>query len=279
MGITEQIAYITKNYKIGRKPLSKILGWGETTIIRYMDGISPNEGFAKKLNVIYKDPWEYLRLLEENKNLITDIAFKKSRRAVFAVILSDVSLWAVNYLAGVSKMDAAPYMIVATLHYANVYSLCKNNKPIFDGEKIAGIYKSSPKEEEKNCFYPELLCLLKKKGIGSFYTAGYDNGEFLPDKDICGILMEVYSMLNAFAPNAVRTVIRRDKTAVLKSLKNPKGNDKQTITDDVLKDFYFERFEKQGVDSPQNIKNYIRHEITAASKRTNNGNNSNNLGL
>ena len=39
----EEILEILEKYNIGKKPLSLVLGWGEVTIIRYLDGSIPDK--------------------------------------------------------------------------------------------------------------------------------------------------------------------------------------------------------------------------------------------
>ena len=45
----DEILQILKQYNIGRKPLSLLLGWGQTTILRYLSGITPTPEYSKDL--------------------------------------------------------------------------------------------------------------------------------------------------------------------------------------------------------------------------------------
>jgi hypothetical protein len=45
----DEIKLILDRYRIGKKPLAKLLGWGETTIIRYMEGDIPTNEYSNKL--------------------------------------------------------------------------------------------------------------------------------------------------------------------------------------------------------------------------------------
>ena len=40
---------ILRKYKIGKKPLSKLLGWGEVTITRYINGDIPSKLYSDEL--------------------------------------------------------------------------------------------------------------------------------------------------------------------------------------------------------------------------------------
>lgn len=72
----EEIQQILEKYSIGKRPLSLLLGWGETTLTRFLDGDVPSKAywFIKKIN-IDKD---FLEVLTRNKEKISDIAYRKS---------------------------------------------------------------------------------------------------------------------------------------------------------------------------------------------------------
>ena len=77
----EQIEQILVSYGIGKKPLSMLLGWGETTICRYLDGDTPSEKYSNVLLNIFSDPYAYLKILEKNKANVTELAYTKSLKA------------------------------------------------------------------------------------------------------------------------------------------------------------------------------------------------------
>ncbi len=79
---TEEIIKILTKYKIGKKPLSKLLGWGEVTLIRYLDGDVPSKLYSEQLYKLLNNP-EYMReLLKKNKNEITEKAYRNVMEAL-----------------------------------------------------------------------------------------------------------------------------------------------------------------------------------------------------
>ena len=79
---TEQINEILSKYKIGKKPLSKLLGWGEVTLIRYLNGDVPTKVYSDQLYEILNNE-EYMNILiEKNKSLITENAYKNVKNAI-----------------------------------------------------------------------------------------------------------------------------------------------------------------------------------------------------
>lgn len=78
----EDIRAISEMYKIGKRPLSLLLGWGEQTFSRYYDGDIPSKQYSEKLKQIFSDPSYFLSLLESGKeNLKSEKAYEKSKAA------------------------------------------------------------------------------------------------------------------------------------------------------------------------------------------------------
>lgn len=79
---TEEINKILNKYKIGKKPLSKLLGWGEVTLIRYLNGDVPSKVYSEQLYKILNNE-EYMdMLIEKNKHLITERAYNNVKNAI-----------------------------------------------------------------------------------------------------------------------------------------------------------------------------------------------------
>lgn len=66
----EEIEEILNKYPIGKKPLARILGWGEVTIIRYLKGDIPSKPYSEELKRIAQDKEYMKRVLIENKEKI-----------------------------------------------------------------------------------------------------------------------------------------------------------------------------------------------------------------
>jgi hypothetical protein len=77
-----EMAFILEKYNIGKRPLSLLLGWGELTLTRYLDGDIPTKIYSEILRRILDEP-DYMReLLEKNKDSLTDIAYKRCNEAL-----------------------------------------------------------------------------------------------------------------------------------------------------------------------------------------------------
>jgi len=77
-----EINEIVKQYNTGKRPLSLLLGWGETTLTRYLNGDIPSKSYSETLKKV-KNDYNYLRqLAEENRDKVTDKAFNDLMEAI-----------------------------------------------------------------------------------------------------------------------------------------------------------------------------------------------------
>jgi uncharacterized phage-associated protein len=127
----DEIKLILDTYRIGKKPLAKLLGWGETTIIRYIEGDIPTKEYSNKLKTILYDPEYYYGLLCKNRQQLTGVAYKKSKKAALTKIMTS-KIYAAAYHM-VNKRDAVicAIYIQYMLYYAQAFSLALYDKELF----------------------------------------------------------------------------------------------------------------------------------------------------
>ncbi len=77
-----EIETLLAKYNIGKRPFSSLLGWGELTVTRYVDGETPTKPYSNWLKLLLNDPPTMDNLLEENKANITEAAYKKCKKAI-----------------------------------------------------------------------------------------------------------------------------------------------------------------------------------------------------
>ncbi len=101
----EDIEKILSTYNIGKRPLSLLLGWGEGTLTRYLDGDIPSKLYSDTIKRILEDDQYYRELLEHNKANISEVAYRKSIAAV-----EEISR---NSLSTENKLEmAAKYLLI-----------------------------------------------------------------------------------------------------------------------------------------------------------------------
>ena len=99
----EEIQEILKMYHIGAQPLSRLLGWGENTIERQIKHTIPDRERAQRLRRL-KTPSAMLALLEANRNLISEAAYRKARRAAVSLLAEAICKNAVGLIAPAGKL-------------------------------------------------------------------------------------------------------------------------------------------------------------------------------
>jgi len=76
-----EIKTLLSKYNIGKTTLAFLLGWGEITIVRYIEGSTPSKEYSDILKSL-DYPSKMNSLLEKNKEKITEIAYKKCKKNV-----------------------------------------------------------------------------------------------------------------------------------------------------------------------------------------------------
>ena len=128
----EQIREIPEMYNIGKRVLSSLLGWGEHTFTRFYDGYLPTKEYSDTLKKLYNSPAEYRNILEDGRNVLTQVAYNKSKLAVQKLL--SVNPTSIMITAGYLKQkkeDLSSYRLQKLLYYTQAVSLVFKPKPIF----------------------------------------------------------------------------------------------------------------------------------------------------
>lgn len=114
----DEINEILRKYKIGKKPLSKLLGWGEVTLTRYINGDIPTKPYSDELYKILKDSNYMKEILEKNKSNITETAYATVANSIKdnSYIISDIEIVA-QYIIEKCE-EITPLALQKILYYA-----------------------------------------------------------------------------------------------------------------------------------------------------------------
>ncbi len=111
---------LPEKYNIGKRPLSLLLGWGEQTYTRFLEGDLPSRQYSDMLTRLAEDPGYYLEVLEKNRDRITEVAYKKSKKAAEALLLPPAKAGeiyqAIQYLLTQCE-DITPLALQKALYY------------------------------------------------------------------------------------------------------------------------------------------------------------------
>jgi len=235
----QDIQRILNEYRIGKKPLSKLLGWGETTIIRYLEGDIPTKEYAGKLQMILNNPAYYYSVLEENKAQLTGVAYRKSRKAVLSKMLDTkinvVAQYIVNQYEGhVSALD-----VQALLYYAQGFSLALNDMPLFKEDYLIN-NEGHPYQEvfqQMSIKVPAVLELL-------------DNTLVEREKKVVDGVVEAFSW---YGTKLFSSMMNREKTFF--KISRDKSNNK-IISHNTMKAYFKDVSNRYGIESPEDIYRY-----------------------
>lgn len=148
-----EIEEILKKYNIGKKPLSLVLGLGEITITRYLDGLNPSKNNSDLLKAILNNPEIYEMYLLVNQKNISEVAYKKSMAATKQLILSTkkAKIYSVSLYILKKLNDITPLMLQKILYFVNGFSYHFLSSPLF--EDVAMAWTHGPVYEDiYNCF-------------------------------------------------------------------------------------------------------------------------------
>ena len=240
----ELLLLLMQRYEIGKKPLSRLLGWGDTTVMRYLDGVEPNREFAARIELLAENPWEYAEVLEKNKDKLTDTAYRKTRRAVYREIFCDRSTEAMQYVVALAEGDISPYRIMMVLYYAQICSLMLRGLPLFEEET-----DFSPGQP---LIYPRLYAQMRKYGVRMMHPETVSLSE---EEQDC--LKQVYYVLNGYSPNALKALASRAKRRIRRHLKTEADH----LSAEGLKAQYEAGFRKAGVEKTEDLKKYIAEAL------------------
>ena len=138
----KEIEEILKKYAIGKKPLSLVLGWGEVTIIRYLEGNTPEKAYSDILKKVLDDPNTMHEYLEKNKDLITSVAYKRTLGKIMELKLiedqSKIYLISKHIIARME--DITPLALQKILYYIQGFSTYFFDRPIFNDNAEAWVH-------------------------------------------------------------------------------------------------------------------------------------------
>jgi putative zinc finger/helix-turn-helix YgiT family protein len=145
-----EIKELVEQYNTGKRPLSLLLGWGETTLTRYLDGDIPSKSYSEILKKV-KDDYGYMRqLAEKNKSKATTKAYKDLIEAVKK--LQNNNLKTENKIDSVIKYllkelgEVTPLALQKLLYYSQGFYKTFYEEFLFDNDCEAWVHGPVYKE-------------------------------------------------------------------------------------------------------------------------------------
>ena len=139
MPTLEEIRLMPRRYAIGKRPLSLVLGWGELTYTRMLEGNSPTEEHLCELRRLVDDPAVFARRLQTGRSRITEAAYERSLKAVDELLEGEggvqraTRIFAVaDRLCALAGGDLTPGALQRLVYFAHGLALARLDAPLFD---------------------------------------------------------------------------------------------------------------------------------------------------
>lgn len=239
-----EIKGILRDFRIGKKPLAKLLGWGETTIIRYIEGDIPTVEYSNKLKAIAEDPAYYYELLLKNKDNLTGIAFRKSKQAVLEKLMESKIRLIAQYMINLANGEIGPAYVQLLLYFAQAFSLGLLDKELF-AEDIILSGSDIP--------FPELFQSMNSHGINVLEL----QQERLKPEEI-QLIQCVVNSFTWYGPSALKALLSQERIAL--RISRDKGNHK-IIAKETVKNFYKEIIAQYEIHTLDDIHKYPDNKI------------------
>lgn len=137
----EEIQHILDIYSIGKRPLSILLGWGELTLTRYLDGAIPTKQYSERLFEILRTPEIMESLLEDNKESIAQNAYKKSKEAIEKIkrdgkyeLIPENKIDSITKYILFNLSEITPLALQKLLYYSQGFNKVFNGKFLFEDD-------------------------------------------------------------------------------------------------------------------------------------------------
>ncbi len=170
----DDLEKIQEMYCISKRPLSLVLGFGEQTYSRYLEGEMPSNVHYDILYNAKNDPSFFLQKLQINKDLIGSRVYKNSLAAVQGIL----GIVSQNKLTNAAKYfiknggDITPLALQKMLYEAQGFNMALTGKALFDEDCQAWVHGP---------VYPDIYIMFKNY---KYSVIRKDIGEE-PNIDLC----------------------------------------------------------------------------------------------
>lgn len=139
----EDIEKLMKIYHIGKAPLSLVLGFGEVTVPRYLEGQVPSKEYSNIIKSALVSPEFMKKKLSENRGKITEAAYKKAEAAVNSLtgllLLSEKMTGTIAYMVDALE-EVTPLMLQKLLYFGQGISYGLYGAPVFEDDCRAWLH-------------------------------------------------------------------------------------------------------------------------------------------
>jgi uncharacterized phage-associated protein len=255
-----EIDELLRKYDIGQKPLAKLLGWGEVTIIRYLQGLMPSKVYSEKLHELM-NPLKMHELYEKNKDVLTEVAQKKVESKIKEAMIPKTKE---KSRSGIDAIDVAKYFLKMVdmevgesvthlklqklVYYAQAWTLAFLGKPLFAEDFEA--WQHGP-------VIPSLYFHFKDYSYNPIPKSVLPNENVFSDeeKNVLDIVWDVYSKFDAKHLEKISHNEKPWNAARGDCKEDDKCN--EVISKEVIKEYYRDIKKTYNITSKEELDQYI----------------------
>lgn len=188
----QQIEELVELYGVGKRNLSKLLGFGELTLTRYLNMDMPTKLYSEVLLSVF-DYRNMLSIASENKNKVSEKVYNKLLKNITLIIQSENN----NKLIAVSKyivlkaQDITNLAVQKLLYFSQVVSAALNSNLLFRDSCEAWRYGP---------VYPVIYRRLNKYTYDCINESEFSNEETMElginDKEIVDAVINTFGLLS-----------------------------------------------------------------------------------
>lgn len=254
---------LMKIYKIGKAPLSLSLGFGEVTIPRYLEGQVPSKEYSDIVRAALTSPAYMKRKLMENREKLTDAAYKKAMAAAERIeSLFSVSDKMLRVIAYVFKQleEVTPLMLQKLLYFIQGIYFALYGKPMFSEDCRAWIHGP---------VYPEVYDLFRDFKYNPIEDARFalleGTEEALTDeeKKVIDLVVNTFGMYGA---KVLEKITHNEEP--WREARRGYGDSipsSELLQKERIKRYYTAVHERYGIDKEDGLRSYIRDMLKKAS--------------
>lgn len=254
---------LMKIYKIGKAPLSLSLGFGEVTIPRYLEGQVPSKEYSDIVRAALTSPAYMKRKLVENREKLTDAAYKKAMAAAERIeSLFSVSDKMLRVIAYVFKQleEVTPLMLQKLLYFIQGIYFALYGKPMFSEDCRAWIHGP---------VYPEVYDLFRDFKYNPIEDARFalleGTEEALTDeeKKVIDLVVNTFGMYGA---KVLEKITHNEEP--WREARRGYGDSipsSELLQKERIKRYYTAVHERYGIDKEDGLRSYIRDMLKKAS--------------
>ncbi|MBR4777760.1 MAG: hypothetical protein IK007_09140 [Lachnospiraceae bacterium] len=267
----EELNKLLRKYAIGKKPLAKLLGWGETTIVLYcgMDTIPSNE-YTQTLYRLYTDKDSFWELLSGNRDKLTEVAYRKCLSKLYKPVLDSRILLIAQYLIDISPYPLSQAHLDILLIWAQILSLKFLNKPVFEDvyQPTKGNgnspYRMVAEAYRDNLFFvgntPESSAVLKEN-LTKYFNISPDK---VIDDETKNILSFVTEFFSWYGERAFTNMLAAERFRLCGP---PNTKNRRYVSIELMKKIYGDIFEQAKVKKLKDVESFVFKRLEAIRKK------------